>query len=144
VTAVDTNILVYAHREALKHHQAAFATLEQLAHSRTPWGIPWPCIHEFIETVANPRVFNPASTLTRVKRQLDEWFACPSLQMLTMTHEHWYALHDVFARSGATSGAAHDARIAAMCIENGVSELWTADRDFAKFKGLKSSNPLVQ
>ncbi|TAG71203.1 MAG: PIN domain-containing protein [Burkholderiales bacterium] len=141
--AVDTNILVYAHREELAFHELAFATLQRVANSNAPWGIPWPCVHEFVATVTNPRAFNPPSTLTQVKRQLDEWFACPSLQMLTTTNDHWHTLHEVLTRSGAVGGAVHDARIAAICIENGVKELWTADRDFAKFKGLKSSNPLV-
>jgi predicted nucleic acid-binding protein len=37
----------------------------------------------------------------------------------------------------------HDARIAAICIQYGVSELWTADRDFSRFAGLKTRNPLI-
>ena len=40
-------------------------------------------------------------------------------------------------------GQFHDARIAALCIENGVTVLWSADRDFGRFKALKTVNPLV-
>ena len=36
----------------------------------------------------------------------------------------------------------HDARVAALCIGNGVSEILTADRDFDRFPGLASRNPL--
>jgi len=38
----------------------------------------------------------------------------------------------------------HDARIAAICLENGVVELWSADRDLGRFAGLKVVNPLVK
>jgi uncharacterized protein len=141
--AVDTNILVYAHREELTFHEQAFAVMESLANSGNTWGIPWPCIHEFVAVVTSQRTFAPASTLVQVDKQLQQWFASPSLQLLGITTDHWRTLHEVLARSGATGGAVHDARIAAICIENGVKELWSADRDFAKFKGLKSSNPLV-
>ena len=37
----------------------------------------------------------------------------------------------------------HDARIAAICLENAVAVLWTADRDFGRFKALKTANPLI-
>jgi hypothetical protein len=37
----------------------------------------------------------------------------------------------------------HEARIAALCRQNGVRELWTADRDFGRFAGLRFRNPLV-
>ena len=142
--AIDTNILVYAHREELQFHEVAHAALTSLTDTYAPWGIPWPCLHEFVSVVTNSRTFSPPSSLAHVKRQITEWLASPTLQLLTTTPDHWQILHDVLARSGAVGGSVHDARIAAICIENGVRELWTADRDFAKFKGLKAINPLVQ
>ena len=36
----------------------------------------------------------------------------------------------------------HDARVAALCIAHGVTELWTADRDFGRFPDLVTRNPL--
>jgi hypothetical protein len=32
---------------------------------------------------------------------------------------------------------------AEICIENGVNLLYTADRDFGRFKALKTFNPLI-
>jgi len=37
----------------------------------------------------------------------------------------------------------HDAHIAALCRQHGVRELWTADRDFGRFDGIKTVSPLV-
>jgi predicted nucleic acid-binding protein len=37
----------------------------------------------------------------------------------------------------------HDARVAAICQDHGVRELWTADRDFGRFPALKVRNPFV-
>jgi predicted nucleic acid-binding protein len=37
----------------------------------------------------------------------------------------------------------HDARVATLCLQHGVRELWSADRDFGRFPGLRTVNPLV-
>jgi predicted nucleic acid-binding protein len=37
----------------------------------------------------------------------------------------------------------HDARIAALCVQHAITELWTADRDFSRFAGLSTRNPLM-
>jgi uncharacterized protein len=44
---------------------------------------------------------------------------------------------------GAVGNLVHDAHIAALVVEHGVSELWTADRDFTRFPGLRIRNPLL-
>ena len=50
---------------------------------------------------------------------------------------------DLVRASAASSRAVYDARIAALCVSQGVDELWTADRDFGRFPRLKTRNPLV-
>ena len=48
------------------------------------------------------------------------------------------------SRPGASVGPqVHDARIAALCIDHGIDELWTADRDFSRFPGVRVRNPLI-
>jgi predicted nucleic acid-binding protein len=43
-----------------------------------------------------------------------------------------------------TGPLVQDARIAALCLQHGVRELWTADRDFSRFPALGVRNPLVE
>ena len=57
--AVDTNILVFAHRADTTWHDAASARIRELAESGRPWAIPWPCLHEFLAVVTHARVFDP-------------------------------------------------------------------------------------
>ena len=61
--AVDSNILVYAHRADSEWHAPAAAAMKSLAEGRGPWAIPWPCVHEFLAIVTNPRVYDPPSTI---------------------------------------------------------------------------------
>ena len=53
--AVDTNLLVYAHRADAAEHAAALPVLRGLAEGRARWALPWPCIHEFIAIVTHSR-----------------------------------------------------------------------------------------
>jgi uncharacterized protein len=58
VIAIDTNILVYAHRRDSTRHTEACRVVKERAEGSAPWSIPWPCIHEFLAVVTHPRVFD--------------------------------------------------------------------------------------
>ena len=141
--AVDTNILVYAHREDSSFHHAAHRCLSELAEGVSPWAIPWPCIHEFLAVVTHPRRYAPPTTMESAIGQVDAWLEAPGMILIGETAHHWSLLR-ASIRTGRLAGpAVHDARIAALCIEHGVSELLTADRDFGRFPSLTIRNPLL-
>jgi uncharacterized protein len=141
--AIDTNVLVYAHRAESAFHTAAYACLQQLAEGGQPWGLPVSCLHEFLAVVTNPKIFSPASSYEQALAQVDAWLASPTAQVLHSGLQHWQILSGLTRKAKLQGGQFHDARIAAICLENGVSLLWSADRDFGRFKGLKTVNPLV-
>jgi predicted nucleic acid-binding protein len=87
VIAVDTNILVYAHRTDSEWHDRAAICLRELAEGRAPWAIPWPCIHEFLAIVTHPRIYDPPTPVAAALDQIDAWFESPSLVLLTETIE---------------------------------------------------------
>ena len=66
-----------------------------------------------------------------------------SLVLLAETPRHADVMASVVAASGATGNLVHDAHIAALCIEHGVSELLTGDRDFARFPEVRAVNPFA-
>ena len=141
--AVDTNILVYAHREDSPWHEAAGRRLAELAEGRAAWAIPWPCLHEFLAIVTHPRIYNPPSPLEIAQAQVEAWLEAPGLVLLAETPGYWPELLAAIKASRVTGPAVHDARIAALCRLHGVHELWTADRDFTRFTAIRAINPLV-
>lgn len=141
--AVDTNVLVYAHRADAPQHEASRRALSTLAEGLGAWAIPWPCLHEFVSVVTHPRIYAPPTPLGQALDQVEAWLESPTLQVLGESPGHWRRLADL-ARRGAVRGPQiHDARIAAICLEHGVRELWTADRDLGRFPDLRTRNPLV-
>jgi toxin-antitoxin system PIN domain toxin len=141
--AVDSNILVYAHRAEMPQHGLARAAMKRLLDSDAPWGLPWPCLHEFIAKVSSPRIFDPPSPWPRIWAEVDLLQASPGAHLLGETATHLATLRRLLASSGAAGALVHDARIAAICLEHEVSALWSADRDFLRFPGLAVVNPLT-
>jgi len=141
--AVDTNLLVYAHREESPWHKLASAHLRQLAEGRGSWGIPWPCIHEFFSIATHPRIYDPPTPRSVALEQVDAWLESPTLVVLTEADDHWQRLRALIEKGRVEGPKVHDARIAAICLAHGVRELWTADRDFGRFPDLRTRNPLV-
>ena len=142
--AVDTNILVYSHRSDSEWHQAADASLTSLAESSRPWAIPWPCVHEFLAIATHPRIFDPPSPMADALQQVDCWREAPGLTFIGESSGYWGRLRPLVEQGRTLGGRVHDARIAAICLQHGVTELWSADRDFSRFPALRVSNPLLR
>jgi len=142
VIAVDTNLLVYAHRPEMPFHERARRVLTEAVAASEPVSVPWPCVHEFLAVVSNPRIFRDPTpmdvSLDAVKRLLTSL----SGGFLAEGEGYLDALERI-ARPALLQGAiVHDARIAALCIYHGVRVLWSADRDFSRFPDLTVVNPL--
>ena len=143
MTAVDSNLLVYSHREDSPWHEAADTRIAELAEGHAPWAIPWPCIHEFLAIVTHPHIYDPPTPLERAISQVDAWMESPSLLLLAESEDYWLPLQSLLQSGKVCGPQVHDARIAALCSYHGVTELWTADRDFGRFPKLKVRNPLA-
>lgn len=141
--AVDTNLLVYAHREDSLWHAPALAKIRELAEAKAPWAIPQPCIHEFLAIVTHPRIYSPPTPLPAAIGQVEAWLESPSLVLLAETQGYWAELRSALEQGRISGPQVHDARVAAICRDHGVRELWTADRDFSRFPQLTAVNPLV-
>ena len=141
--AVDTNLLVYAHREDSPWHEKAVSVLRAVAEGSTRWSIPWPCAHEFLAVVTHPRIFRPPTPLAIAFDVLRAWQASPMLSMIGENENHLELLSSIATSSKVEGPMIHDARIVAICLSHGVKELWSADRDFSRFPKLKVVNPLL-
>jgi uncharacterized protein len=143
VIALDTNVLLAARRRELEHHVAARRLLAGLAKGRDPWAIPWPCVYEFLRVVTHRRVFSPPTLLAHAVEDIVALLAAPALVLLGEGPAHAAHLERAVLAGQASGNLAFDAHIAALCVEHGVSELWTLDRDFARFPGLRVTNPFA-
>ena len=140
--AVDTNLLVYAHRREVVLGDAAFALMRNLAEGDRAWAIPWPCCYEFLSVVTNRRIWKDRATSSRnAWQQMAAWMASPFHRMIGETADFADILSSFVQRPHVVGGVVHDARIAAICVAHGVDELLTRDRDFSLFPELPTRDP---
>ncbi len=144
MTAVDTNILVYAHRRQCPEHDRALTVLRQLAEGKAAWCIAWPCIYEFVRVVTHSQVFKPPSSMKEAVGFVDTVVASPSLLMLGDSAEHWGSARKLLLDGDATGNLVFDAHIAAILSEHGVTLLYTRDRDFRRFRGIEVVDPFAE
>lgn len=142
--AVDTNLLVYAHREDADWHGEALSVLVRLAEGGQRWGIPWPCVHEFLAITTHPAIYAPPTPLPVALQAMEVWLTSPSCRALGEGPDYFAELKRLVLAGKVQGPMIHDARVAAICLQNGVTEFWSADRDFSRFEALKVVNPLVR
>ncbi len=141
--AVDTNVLVHAHRRDSQFHQPAARVLRELAENPAQWALPWPCLHEFYSVVTHPRIYDPPTSPAQAAEQISAWLESPSVVPISEGETYWPTLRSLLSSGRVAGPLVHDAKIAALCLSHGIRELWTADRDFSRFSRLKVTNPLV-
>jgi hypothetical protein len=144
VLAVDTNVLVYAHRREAREHPKAAELVRALAQGPIAWGIPWPCVYEFFSVATNPRIWSTtASTPQQAWSQIEAWLAAPSLRLLSETEGFADVLQRFLTLPRVRGPVVHDARVAALCVAPGVERLLTRDRDFSLFGDLRTEDPFA-
>ncbi|MCH7475269.1 MAG: PIN domain-containing protein [Gemmatimonadetes bacterium] len=139
--AIDTNVLVFAEINSSPQHDRALEILRECSEGPMAWAIPWPCVYEFLRVVTHPRVYHPPVPPEVALGDMRAVLASPSLVLLSETPRHADVMDAVVRSSGATGNLIHDAHIAALCLEHGVTELVTGDRDFHRFQGLRVVDP---
>ncbi len=134
--AVDTNILVHAHRSESPKHALARTRILALAESSSRWAIPVFCLGEFVRVVTHPRLFNPPHSADEACLALGRLVASPSLTVLCPGRGYPALLTEAVREANAIGNLVFDAQIVALCRQYGVVRLMTEDRDFDRFAGL--------
>ncbi len=98
-------------------------------------------MYEFLRVVTHPGIYHPPVPLNVALGDLEAILASPSLVMLGETARHAGVMERVLRAARATGNLLYDAHIAALCIEYGVKELITGDRDFTRFRDLRIVDP---
>lgn len=131
--AVDTNVLVYAHRQELLKHRSARRRLVELAESPAAWSIPVFCLGEFLRLISHPRLFDPPYRPSEACEALCRILESPSLTVLYPGPAYPELLTEAVCEAEAVGNLVFDAQIVALCREWGAAALLTEDRDFDRF-----------
>jgi predicted nucleic acid-binding protein len=140
--ALDSNLLIYAHRAAVPEHGPAQRAIEQAARSKAGWAIPFPCIAEFWMVVTHPSSLGGASQPREARAFLAGLFTAGAKPLYA--RPGWVErLSETAVMQNVTGPRIFDLQIALTAFEGGATELWTHDRCFITLPGLSLRDPLV-
>ena len=138
----DANILLYAANRDAPHHKLIRSWWEEAANGDEPLGLWWGVLLAFLRISTNPRIFDQPLSLGQVMRMVDAWLAHPNVRVLTESDQHWAVYRRLLVDVGTAGNLTTDAHLAALAITHGAV-LVSCDADFARFRGLRWENPLL-
>lgn len=138
----DANLLIYAHDSMAVEHLAARAWLEEVFSGSEVFGLPWQSVSAFIRICTNSRFTGDRFPTETAIGIVQSWMALRQVRPLSPTERHWAIFQRMLIEGQIRGPRATDAQLAALTIEHG-GVLYTTDRDFARFPGLRWVNPLT-
>jgi len=141
VIAIDTNLLVYAHRRRVPEHRRARQAIERAAASGAGWGMALPSVVEFWAVVTHPAVEGRPST-GRQASAFVRALVDAGAQVWLPGQGFGERLLQVAADLGVPGVRVFDLQIALTAFEAGATEMWTHDARFVAMPGLRVVDPL--
>lgn len=138
---VDANLLLYAYGESSPHHKEARVWLERALSGVETVGLPWQSLAAFMRIATDPRVPGYRRSREEVIQIVNEWLEQPVGRLLVPGERSLRIFQEMILAGQASGPLVSDAELAALTLEYG-GVLYTADRDFARFPGLRWVNPL--
>ncbi len=139
---IDANLLLYAYNDRTAQHTAARGWLSEQFASGKEIGLPMQSILAFVRISTNPKLSDVSSTVATAIAVVDSWLSLPNVRMLVPGPGHWSIFKSLCAATALTGDLSTDAHLAALAIEYNAT-LYSTDRDFARFPGLRWRNPLA-
>lgn len=140
---IDVNLLIYAYDTATPEHARARTWLEDVFSGSDLIGLPWLSVWAFLRVLTYPGQAGERLSMEHAVEIVQQWLEMPNVRLLNPGERHWTILREVLESGGVRGKLTSDAALAALAMEYG-GVLYTNDRDFARFPGLRWVNPLAK
>lgn len=139
----DVNVLIYAFRRDVAHHELCRSWLKAQVAVAAPFGLSTLTTSALVRITTNARTHGEPSTLAEAFGFCNYLLAQPNCRRIEPSERHWSIFERLCIETSTSGPRVTDAWFAALAIEHGC-EWITLDRDFARFPGLKWSVPAVR
>jgi toxin-antitoxin system PIN domain toxin len=140
---VDANLLLYAYHPRAEQHEKSRAWLEAVLSGPDLVRFGWLTLWAFMRIATNPRVFDRPLSASEAAAAISAWLVQPATGILEPGERHWDLLRGLVLDGQAAGPLVMDAVLAAIALEHGAT-IYTTDRDFSRFSGLRWTNPLAE
>jgi toxin-antitoxin system PIN domain toxin len=138
---LDANLLIYAVNEDAPLNRKAKSWLESVLSGQETVGFPWNVLLAFLRLTTRPGLFRRPLSMDTAFDLAASWLDQTCATIVHPGPRHLSVLRELLEPLGTGGNLTSDAHLAALAIEYGA-ELCSSDTDFARFQGLKWSNPL--
>ena len=137
----DANLLIYAYDSTSPHHDRAKDWWEEVLSGDEPIGVPWVVVLAFTRLMTHSAICCDPLTTGQARKCVEHWLAQPGERVLSPSPGTLVRFFDLLDSVGLGGNFATDALIAAHALEN-TATVYSNDRDFGRFTGLRWRNPL--
>lgn len=137
---LDANILLYAYDKSATHHETCRTWLESVFNAAETIALPWQTILAFVRISTNPRAVKKPLSNAHACDIVAAWLERPNVVIINAADRFWNILRQQILDAQVTGPLVTDAALAALAIEQGAT-LYSTDRDFRRFEGLKLVDP---
>lgn len=137
----DANLLIYAHDASVPEHAKARAWWEAVLSDTEPVGVPRVVLLAFTRLMTHPQICREPLSVEEVRKVVELWLDCPQVGILQVPDRAVPAFFDLLAEAGMGGNLTTDALIALHAKEHSAT-IYSNDRDFDRFRGIKRVNPL--
>ncbi len=131
---------MYAVHEQFEGHGEARTWLDERLNGSDGVGLAWGGLLAFVRLSVSPRVLARPIGFRAATAVVGAWLSLPATWIPEPRERHLQILASLL--EGETKAdLVPDAHLAALAIEHGL-QLCSTDRDFARFRGLRWSDPL--
>jgi uncharacterized protein len=141
--AVDVNVLLYASDSESRFHSRAAELLQMLAAGSEIVYLFWPVVLGYLRVATHPSVFTAPLTFEAASANIASMLALPHVRAAGERDGFWLELQGITAGAGVRGNLVPDAQLAALVRQYEVGMLYTHDRDFRRFDGLRIRDPFV-
>jgi len=140
---LDANVLLYAYDRASERHKTAASWLETALSGTETVGLSWSVLLAFLRITTSPRMLRESLSMAEAVSAVSQWLERPNVRVIEPGERHWEILRSILVDRQIRGGDVMDGHLAAIAKEHGAV-VCTHDRDFARFPGLKTLDPLEE
>ena len=138
---LDANVLLYASDAASPRHQRALEVIDAVAAGPELTYLFWPTIMAYLRIATHPAIFDHPLPAQTAIDNVGALLSRPNVRAPGEQPTFWPRFRSVASDAAPTGNLVPDAHLVALMLENEVRTIWTHDRDYRRFKGIKVRDP---
>lgn len=139
---IDANLLLYASDADSPHHGLAIERLRRFAAGPDLFYVFWPVAMAYLRIATHPSIFSRPLEPAQARSNLSGLIRRPHVRCPGEQEGFWPVFEDTVERDVIRGNLVPDAHLVALMRQHGVETIWTSDRDFRRFAGIRAQDPL--